>query len=486
MRCLTLADELKQRGAQIRFVSRELPAHLRDMLAAKGIAFTLLPSSTNPSLADNLAHSHWLGTSQAQDAADTLHALANQTWDWLIVDHYALDSRWESALRPVVKNILVIDDLADRQHDCDMLLDQNFYADMQIRYRDKVPAHCQLLLGSRYALLREEFRQLHDQVKPRTGPVKRVLIFFGGIDITNYTASAIQALLGIDNADFQVDVVIGAQHPHREQIIALCADHAFTCHVQTSRMAELMATADLVIGAGGSATWERCCLGVPTLAFYTADNQYHQVLDAASAGLLVAPEQTGELIAVMRRHLRALIENSSLRQLISHNSMSAVDGKGVLRILGELGCSSIEIREANLEDTEKLFEWRNHPSIRAVSRNTDIIDWEIHQKWFASVLAASDRLLLIGQREDVPVGVVRFDIQRDEAEVSIYLVPDAAKQSGLGRELLQSAERWLKVNRPNVAKLCAHVLGANESSQRLFLGVGYRVESTCYSKRLHV
>lgn len=484
MRCLTLADALKQHGAKIRFASRHMPEYLRDMLVVKGHEFMLLDSSPSDAISDGLSHANWLGTSQHADAQDTVQALSGQTWDWLIVDHYALDARWESALRQTAKNIFVIDDIADRQHDCDVLLDQNLYADMDSRYTGKVPAHCQLLLGPRYALLRDEFRQLREQIKPRTGSVERILIFFGGVDTDNYTGRAIEALVNIGIPGLYVDVVIGSQHPCREQIESVCVQHGFICHVQTSRMAELMAAADLAIGAGGSATWERCCLGVATLTICVADNQRKQIADAATEGLLYAPELKDELILVIKRHVRALMENGFLRYGISRNGMQAVDGRGVLRVIGNFGCSGIEIRVARHDDAQKLFEWRNHPSVRAASRSADMIDWESHQRWFASVLTASDRLLLIGQREGLPVGVVRFDLRGVEAEVSIYLVP-GIKQAGQGRDLLQSAERWFATNRAGVCKIRAHVLGGNERSQRLFLGAGYQVESTCYSKRLH-
>lgn len=484
MRCLTLADRLRQRGAQVRFISRHLPEHLRSMLATKGHEFALLDNAQNDATLDELAHAHWLGVSQALDAADSIRALSDGTWDWLIVDHYALDFRWESMLRQAAKKILVIDDIADRQHDCCVLLDQNFYANMETRYSGKVHPHCQLLLGPRYALLRDEFRQLHKQVKPRNEPVKRILVFFGGIDANNYTGCAIEALTEIDIGGLNVDVVIGSQHPCREQIKVACAQHGFTCHVQTDKMAELMAAVDLAIGAGGSAIWERCCLGLPTFAICTADNQVEQVADAAREGLLYSPEIKGDLNQMIHRHFSALIDNSCLRQHLSRNGMQAVDGRGVLRVAWNLGCSGIEIRVASHDDTEQLFEWRNHPTVRAVSRNADLIDWESHQRWFASVLSTSDTLLLIGQCNGVPVGVVRFDIRNDEAEVSIYLVP-GIKQAGQGRDLLQSAECWFASNRPDVRKILAQVLEGNARSQRLFLGAGYQVESTNYSKRLH-
>lgn len=484
MRCMALADELRQIGARIRFVSRHLPEHLRSSLTAKGHEFMPLGGLQDGIEPDELAHAGWLGVSQSQDAADSIRALSDACWDWLVVDHYALDARWESKLRHTAKKILVIDDIADRQHDCDMLLDQNLYADMETRYIGKVPVRCQLLLGPRYALLRDEFRRLHEQIKPRTEPVRRVLVFFGGVDADDYTGCVIEALSEIGVSGLHVDVVIGAQHPCREQIKAACAQQGFICHVQTDKMAELMANADLAIGAGGAATWERCCLGLPTLVFCTADNQLKQVADAARNGLLYSPETKGDLKRTIRRHTRALIENSYLRQFIFHNSVQIVDGRGVLRVIASMGCGDIEIRVAKLEDSEKLFQWRNHPSIREVSHNANVIDWQTHQSWFASVLTDPEKKLLIGQRSESPVGVVRFDKQNDEAEISIYVAPGRAS-SGLGRSLLQSAEQWLAVHHPEISKIRAHVLGANEHSQKLFAAAGYQIESTYYSKRLY-
>jgi len=151
-----------------------------------------------------------------------MQALADSHWDWLVVDHYALDVHWESALRPAAQKILVIDDIADRVHDCDVLLDQNFYTNMNARYTDKVPESCQLLLGPRYALLREEFRQQREQASPRKGPVQHILIFFGGVDADNYTGHTIQALHDIGVSGIHVDVVIDVQHPKRESIEASC------------------------------------------------------------------------------------------------------------------------------------------------------------------------------------------------------------------------------------------------------------------------
>jgi len=480
MRCLTLADELIQRGAQIRFVSRYLPEYLANLLEAKGYELARLDSAEDDADLDELSHARWLGCSQAQDAKACITALSDRAWDWLIVDHYALDSRWESRLRQSARKILAIDDIADRQHDCDILLDQNFYADMNSRYAGKAPDHCRLMLGPRYALLREEFRQLREQVAPRKSAVQRILVFFGGVDADNYTGRAIQALIDMGVADMHVDVVIGAQHPCREAIEAICLrDHFIVCHVQTNRMAELMAAADLSIGAGGGATWERCCLGLPTIAIGTAENQRRQVADAAAEGWVYAPDLKNDL--VIGHHISALIENSCLRRLISRNAMQAVDGRGMLRVVAGMGCGGIVMRTAMADDSERLFAWRNDSAIRAVSRNSDFINWEDHSCWFASLLNDPNRVLLIGQRDGVPIGVVRFDIQNHQAEVSIYLVPGI---TGCGRDLLRSAEIWFAQNRRDINVLRADVLGGNERSHQLFLSSGYEVESTSYFKKL--
>lgn len=483
MRCLTLAETLSKQGAQIRFVSRGLPPHLRGMLATKGMQLALLDDETSTVIDGDLAHAQWLGTSQAQDAQATISALSDRKWDWMIVDHYALDARWESALRATAKQIFVIDDIDDRQHDCDVLLDQNFYADMQTRYEGKVPAHCRQLLGPRYALLRDEFSKLREQIKPRAGAVKKILVFFGGVDADNYTGLAIQALAAIANQAVHIDVVIGAQHPYRDQIEQACTKQGYVCHVQTTRMAQLMAEADLAIGAGGTATWERCCLGLPALSLCVAENQLRQILDAAEAGYLYAPVRKGDLVNLIERHTQTLLENPTLLKLISTSGMKAVDGKGATRIATSLSVCEIDIRAANENDSQKLFEWRNHPTIRAVSRNSAPIAWENHQRWFSAVLAGKDRNLLIGTIENKSVGVVRFDKDGDVAEVSIYLIPESGFK-GQGRNLLLSAERWLKANRPDITSVRAAVLAENAISKNLFLGANYHMHTIYYMKDL--
>ena len=258
MRCLTLADELVQRGAQVRFISRHILSYLLDMLTKKGIEFMPLENEKGPSNIDELPHAHWLEVSQQQDAQATVKAISDQSWDWLIVDHYALDIRWELVLRNSVQKIFVIDDIADRRHDCDMLLDQNFYKNMEIRYKGLISSQCTKLFGPNYALLRREFIETRKRLRKRDGKIKKIFVSFGGSDPTNETVKALEAIHLLGKTNIEVDVVIGTSSIHRETIATICdLMQEVKIHYQVSNMAELMANADLSIGAGGATTWER-------------------------------------------------------------------------------------------------------------------------------------------------------------------------------------------------------------------------------------
>lgn len=337
MRCLALADCLKRSGARITFVSRRLPDHLRAMLAEKGHECLLLSSEPRAEAVDELAHSAWLGTSQRTDALQTLQALAGRHWDWLVVDHYALDGRWESALRQAGGRVLVIDDLADRNHDCEFLLDQNLHADMDARYEGKVPGRCQLLLGPSYALLREEFSRLRAAPRARDGSVKRILVLMGGVDADNQTEKALHAIAGLPGRTFHVDVVIGLEHTAREAIEAACARSGYRLHVQIRNVAELMAAADLAIGAAGSSSWERCCLGLPAICMTHAANQEALAQGLEARGAIVNLGRAAQVSAAdLSSMLSSLIVRPEQLRSLSEAAARLVDGAGAGRVCGRL------------------------------------------------------------------------------------------------------------------------------------------------------
>lgn len=278
MRCLTLADALKKQGSKIQFICREHTGNLIDFIQNKGYqVFPLKSYEQTTNLNSSLVHANWLGCSQKQDITECETILQKNQTDWLIIDHYALDINWEKALKPYYKKLMVIDDLADRQHDCALLLDQT-YGRKNKDYLPWVTENCQLLLGSNYALLRPEFAKWREYSLQRriTPEFKNLLITMGGVDQDNVTASVLTALKQCDLPnDLTITVIMGITAPHSEAVkkIAKTMPNKTDVKMGVSNMAEIMANADLAIGAAGATTWERCCLGLPSIAIQLAENQ---------------------------------------------------------------------------------------------------------------------------------------------------------------------------------------------------------------------
>jgi UDP-2,4-diacetamido-2,4,6-trideoxy-beta-L-altropyranose hydrolase len=262
-RCATLATSLKRHGCRISFICAQGSTAFFPQVLEVADAVVELPHASGEA-------GTWLSVTPAVDAAATLAAIADSPVDWLIVDHYGIDREWEQAVGAHVEHLMVIDDLADRSHACDLLLDQNLRPDGAAAYRELVDSGTTVLQGPRFALLREEFTRSRPQHV--RGDLNRILVSFGGVDGANGTGTTLTALASID-ATIAVDVVIGAQHPARAAILEACDQQGYACHVQTTSIADLMDAADLAIGAGGASSWERCIVGLPTVAIVMADNQ---------------------------------------------------------------------------------------------------------------------------------------------------------------------------------------------------------------------
>ena len=247
--------------------------------------------------------------SQQDDAADVLALLAEFGGaDVVIVDHYDLDADWERAVSASGPRIAVIDDLADRPHDCALLLDQNLYDDADSRYLGLVPEGCRLLLGPRWALLRSEFVTAAAAPRPRTGDISRVLISYGGADPTHETEKALAALADVSSIEI-IDVVVGAAFSDVWRVrAAVGRDSRCAIHEQPSDLAGLMSDADLALGAGGSTTWERCALGLPAIVTSVASNQVEAARTLARHGAILYAGDAGDVgSADLRTAVRALV-----------------------------------------------------------------------------------------------------------------------------------------------------------------------------------
>ncbi|MBI3544755.1 MAG: UDP-2,4-diacetamido-2,4,6-trideoxy-beta-L-altropyranose hydrolase [Deltaproteobacteria bacterium] len=475
MRCLALASALKKLGAEISFVSREFDGNANDLIRECG--FTVLPL---PSLRPE----NWKA-----DADQTIAALSKAQLrpDWLVADHYALARPWEERLRSVAKRILVIDDLANRPHDADMLVDQNFRAESSSdeRYAGLLASQCRQLLGLKYALLREEFVVAAASAQARTCEVARIAVCFGGTDPTNETTRALEALESLGLPGVSIDVIAGKSNANVEALQQLRAKSPRTLlHVQTKRMAELLASADLAIGAGGVGLWERACVGVPSVTLAIADNQVPGAQAFAEAGhhlyLGKAADVTAEALAGA---IEALLGDKQRLRHFSSSTLKLVDGRGAERVARLMCPLAITLRKAEPADRDRIFEWRNDPAVRRNIHDTSEISRQAHDQWFTAALSNPARELLIGEAEDGPVGVLRFDVTDTNALVSIYLVPSRIG-AGLGAALLEAGTAWVRANRPEVATINAEVLPENKASAAAFTAAGYSKRETGFVKKL--
>lgn len=347
MRCLTLADALQELGASCSFVCRPHQGHLLALVAQRGhqaLALPELQEGAQPNR-NGTAHGHWLGTDWATDAQDTQEALSSRTGgqlvDWLVVDHYALDARWEEALRPQAKRIMVIDDLADRPHACDLLLDQTF-GRQAADYMPFVTDGCTLLCGAQYALLRPEFAALRQySLRRRAQPaLKELLITMGGVDKDNVTGAVMR---GLQNCllpeDCRLTVVMGQTAPWMKDVQDLSRQMPRPTQVLVGvdNMAKLMADSDLAIGAAGATSWERCCLGVPSIMLVVAENQLEVAkgLEEAGAALLCLTGQAlSKQLAVQLGKLCSDIEQVAL---LSKAAAKVANGTGTGAVLARMG-----------------------------------------------------------------------------------------------------------------------------------------------------
>lgn len=338
MRCLTLARGLRAAGATCRFVTRALPGHLGDRIAAEGFEVALLPAPQGEAPQGPPAHTQWAGVGWAQDAAETSAALGEAP-DWLILDHYAFDARWQKAVLPAGTKLMVIDDLADRAHDCDLLLDQNLGHEAG-DYDGLVPARCTRLTGPKFALLRPEFAALRaGALAARQGRgLAEVMVSMGGVDAVDATSGVLDALRDAPlPQDLRISVIMGARAPALQKVRALA--RAMPCPTQVAvdvdDMAARMAAADLAIGAAGSTTWERCCLGLPSIIVEVADNQAGIARAMVGAGAALDP---GPLAAPgFAQGLReALARAQGDLPRLSDNAAALCDGDGVKRVLRAL------------------------------------------------------------------------------------------------------------------------------------------------------
>ena len=318
MRCLTLANEQNDKNNEIFFVCRDLPGNFSSFI--KYPVF-LLPNSN--SFRSNVLYLNWLGATQKEDSEQTISVIPKNI-DLLIIDSYSLDHNWHKKLRPFTKKIMVIDDLGDGIYDCDILLNQNLSAKAS-DYKDKAPYGCQLLLGCDFALLRPEFQSLRREAlikRKHTKVIKNILISMGGADISNKTFEVLKEIPSY----LDVVVVLSSQSQYNNSIIDFARNKSnIKVIIDADNMAKLMFDADLAIGAGGSTSWERCCMGLPTLLYVSAENQNSNAENLQQLGAV-------KIVDNLKINLETILNNLNIWKSMSERAKNVCDGAGVKRI----------------------------------------------------------------------------------------------------------------------------------------------------------
>ena len=317
MRCLTLANELKQQNHEIVFICRKLKGNLISL-----IKYPILMLTNNDKFQSDDLYLSWLGATQEQDSEQTIRVIPKNT-DLLIVDSYALDEIWHKQLRPYTKKIMVIDDLADRQFDCDVMLNQNLGIQKE-DYKEQVPDNCELLLGCEYALLRPEFPNLRERAlekRKNTKEIKNILISLGGYDPENLTYNILKEI----RAKFDITVVLGGSSPHNVMIKNYAKTKNISVIIDANNMAELMIDADLAVGASGSTSWERCCMGLPTLLLIAEDNQREIAKSLTQLGAV-------KIIKDLSKDLIGIEDEFTIWQEMSAKAQEVCNGLGSKKV----------------------------------------------------------------------------------------------------------------------------------------------------------
>lgn len=484
MRCLTLARTLRNRGATCHFICREHPGDLVERIRQDGFEVVSLPvpqnSDPSPVRRDktSAANEPFMGLDWRADADQTIATLREHRTDWLIVDHYALDHRWESQVRPYCSKIMVIDDLANRPHDCDLLLDQNLIADKEYRYNKLLPANCARLLGPRYALLQRNYAELRSQTPPRSGPVQRILVYFGGADNQNLTGMAMAAFMALNRTDIALDVVVNPASRYAPILREQAQPHTnITLYDALPSLAHLMVQADLAIGAAGATSWERCCLGLPALVVTLAENQIPIAteLDRLRLARWLGDKNAVSALSLQYALLDALSDEDPLFEW-STRCRAPVDGRGAERVAELLLLNSnttLSARLACLDDELLLLTWANDSVVRQNAFCSDPITPQIHRVWFYKRLRDQEncQIFILETVTGMPIGQVRFERSDDAWEISYSLAAEV-RGRGLGSRLLQSAILAFRKSRKD-GLVFGRVKPGNLASRKVFENLGF-------------
>ena len=481
-RCLTLAKALKKQGILSKFICRSYKNNLIKKIKKENFEVFIIPNfikaKSNQSIKKNpdLNYANWIGLNWIKDAEQTIDVLNKVKTDWLIVDHYGLDIRWEKKVRSYTKKIMVIDDLANRNHDCDLLLNQNLINNLKYRYKSLLPKYCSTLLGPQYALLQEEYKDLHLRVPKRIGNTKRILIYFGDTNQNNLIEMILDVFFKLKRKDINLDIVINSKNLLKKKIKQLSQkNNNIKIYSGLTSLSSLMMKADLAIGACGTTSWERCCLGLPSIVITVANHQKPIAKELNKQGSIY---WLGHYDMINNRLIYDTLKNFIDQNLESYSAASKriTNGCGAEKVASilTLNCKTkLKLRCANINDEELILNWANDPLVRANAFNSRTITKKKHKIWFYSRINNLKNciIFILETKEKVPIGQVRFEKKHRKFYIN-YSLDTFARGKNIARKLLKISIRKFKKNRKTT--LVAKVKKDNISSCKVFKKIGFK------------
>lgn len=448
-------------------------------------AFAIGPETlaTVPAL-DRAGFETLIVDTEEKNAARLLKEQFQEQPDWLVIDHYGIDAASEASYRTVAHNLMVIDDLADKPHDCDLLLDQG-PGRVGSDYAGLVPLGAVVLAGPAYALLDPAFGDLRDNLKTASNTERTdIFVSFGSTDPGNFTLRGLAAL-DAAGASGRINVVLGAAAPHRtavEQRMEPLGSGA-KLHIDTNETISLLSESSMAIGAGGVSALERSCCGVPSLVTVTAANQRAAAegLSALGAARQINLDDTASAADTISNFLL----NAEARAKMSHAAQLLCDGRGARRVSMALmpersvHGDPVSLRPATLDDEDLMLAWQQFPGARRFARNVDAPDRETHTAWIRDTLDNPESMLNVIECNGA-VGVLRLDRRPYRGDLAAFEVSLLIKQDryrgGIGKAALALARRLV----PG-AILLAEIHPDNAASIALFRGSGYEEDGDGYA-----
>jgi RimJ/RimL family protein N-acetyltransferase len=304
---------------------------------------------------------------------------------------------------------------------------------------------------------------------------RKVLVTMGGSDPDNMTLLVMHALQQLATKDLDVVVLAGGSNPHYSTLQEAAHTASYAVHLRQNvrDMPELMAWADLCIGAAGSTSWERCLLGLPSLLVVLADNQQLIAEHLHVQGIATNLGRTGAVSAAeLARAIAQLAHDADTRAEMMRRGQALVDGRGAERVVMHMRCHALKLRSVSQDDCRLIWEWANDPAARAASFSSAPIPWDEHVRWFAGKMQSQQCVMyLVVDEHARALGQVRFDIEAHDATISISLAPEA-RGYGCGPGALRLSTQQIFAS-SSLKHIHAFVKQENEASFRTFLRAGF-------------